>query len=166
MRGVPKIDSMTRKKGRVQHPMKIGTVTTIVVVLSALALTSSSTAPGQATNSPQLPVNNQTATNTANSTPKPPKKEPLMPPGTVNVVNINLPQFLEMYGDLANAQVDTSRLQPSPAPLLFHFTNTNAVTRPQLVKLLDQVLLDQARIVAIHSDKGHIILEPSPARTN
>lgn len=138
--------------------MKTQPPTKLVVVLSALAVVGfSRSTPAQATNSPQLPASQ--TTNTVSSTAKPPKKEPLMPAGCINVVNINLPQFLEMYGDLASAQVDASRLGASSSRVLFHFTNTNAVSRPQLVELLDQVLLDQAGIIAIHLDNTHIIFE-------
>jgi RNA polymerase sigma factor (sigma-70 family) len=88
---------------------------------------------------------------------QPPKKEMLMQAGSINFVNVNLSEFLRVYAEFANAQVDTSRLGTLP-PVLVQCNNTNAMTRTQLVQFLEQTLYDQAGIVATHPDATRVVL--------
>ena len=88
---------------------------------------------------------------------QPPKKEMLIQAGTINFVNVNLSEFLRVYGEFVNAQVDTSRLGTLP-PVLVQCNNTNAMTRTQLVQFLEQTLYDQAGIVATHPDATRVVL--------
>jgi len=62
---------------------------------------------------------------------------------------------MPLYADIADAQLDTSQLG-TLRPTIIRFTNTNAVTRSEAVRLLDKVLYDQAGIVATHSDSKHV----------
>jgi RNA polymerase sigma factor (sigma-70 family) len=88
---------------------------------------------------------------------QPSKKEMLMQAGSINFVNVNLSQFLRVYADFVNAQVDTSQLGTLP-PVLVQCNNTNPMTRTQLVQLLEQTLYDQAGIVATHPDATRVVL--------
>jgi hypothetical protein len=83
---------------------------------------------------------------------------PVLPAGNMNIIGIELEQFLPFYAALADAQLDTSALGKLP-PIIIRFTNTNAVTRVEAVQLLDQVLYDQAGIVVSRTDAKRVILK-------
>ena len=136
--------------------MKTPKIPENVVLLSALLGSIGFNAPGQTTNSPRTPATG-IVTNAATPS-QPQKKEMLIPAGSVNFVNVNVSQFLQIYGAYTGAQVDTNRLG-ARLFVLIHFTNTNAVTRSELIRLFDQVLYEQAGIEATHPDKTHVILE-------
>lgn len=88
-----------------------------------------------------------------------PQKEMRVPAGSIQLEGINLSQFLEVYSAYANAQADTSQLGTKLPIILFHFTNTNPVTRSEIIQLLDKTLYDQAGIVATHPNKTNVILK-------
>lgn len=90
---------------------------------------------------------------------QPPQKEMRVPAGSIQLDGINLSQFLEVYAAYANVKVDTSQLGTPLPIILFHFTNTNPVTRSEIIQLLDKTLYDQAGIVAAHSDKTNVVLK-------
>jgi hypothetical protein len=147
-----------------QHTMTIRNLTANIVALSALLAAGCSKAPSQAANSSQMAIS-QTTTSTASSA-KPPEKDEIIPAGSVNLMGIDLSQFLGIYAALAKTQVDTSQLGVPMPPVLIHFKNTNAVTRSEMVQLFDSVLYDQAGIVAVHPDKNHVVLQHRSSTSN
>ena len=77
-----------------------------------------------------------------------------------HLTNTSLVQVLDLYASIQNAELDVSdeirHLSPHVGITL---GTSNAVTRLEAVRLLDQALLNQAGIVAIHSDTNHVILK-------
>ncbi len=119
----------------------------------SLFLAGCSKAPSQPTES--SPSSVSATTNSTASLAKP--QDAIIPTGKINLINVDLSQFLQIYSALAGAQLDTSQLG-SPLPsILIHFTNTNAVTRSEAIILFDKALYDQAGIVATHTDKTHVV---------
>jgi hypothetical protein len=137
--------------------MKTRNLITNIVVLSALLAAGCSKAPSQAADSSQIP-RSQTPNSTTSAS-KPSEKEAVMLAGSVKLMGVELSQFFRLYASYAKAQVDTSQLGTPVPPLFIHFENTNAVTRAELVQLLDRVLYDQAGIVATHPDKTHVVFK-------
>ena len=127
------------------------------VILLVLLVAGCGKSPTSVSDSSQTALS-QTATNSATSTP-PPKNEAIIPAGTVNISGIELSQFLNIYKAVARVEIVTNRPAFALPPVLIQFENTNAVTRSELVRLMDQVLYDQARIVATHPDETHVVLK-------
>ena len=140
--------------------MKTRNLITIIVVLAALLVASCSKAPNQAADSSQITLS-QTTNSTTSST-KPSDKEEVIPAGSVKLKGVELSQVLSLYAALAKAQIDTSQLGTPPPPLFVHFEITNAVTRSEMIQLLDTMLYDQAGIVATHPDKTHVVFKHRP----
>jgi len=84
-----------------------------------------------------------------------PPPDPVIPAGTINIIGIELSQFLPLYAEIADSQIDAGQLGKLP-PVLIRFRNTNDVSRSEAVQLLDKVLYDQAGIIATHSDAKHV----------
>ena len=84
--------------------------------------------------------------------------DPIIPAGSINIIGIELSQFMPLYAVIADAQLDTRQLGKLP-PIIIRFRNTNDVTRSEAVRLLDKVLYDQAGIVATHPDTKHVLFK-------
>ena len=137
--------------------MKRRNLTTSIVLLSVLLVAGCSKAPSQTADSSQM-----SPSQTTNSTPgsaEPKEKDEVIPAGSVKLVGVELSQFLPIYAAYAKAQIDTSQLGTPLPSILVRFTNTNAVTRSEMVQLFDRVLYDQAGIVATHPDKTHVVFK-------
>ena len=135
--------------------MKTQHVTTTIVVLSISLAAGCSKSPSQTTESSAISAS--AASNSAGSSAK--SQDAIVPAGSINFINVDLSQFLQFYSAFARAQLDTSQLG-SPLPsILIHFTNTNAVTRTEAIRLLDRALYDQAGIVVTHPDKTHAVFK-------
>jgi hypothetical protein len=129
-------------------------ITAGMLVMAAVFAASCAKSPDKPTESIATIVSGNA--NAAPASHKP--SEPVMSAGSINIIGIELSQFLPFYAALADAQLDTSELGTLP-PIIIRFTNTNAVTRAEAVRLLDAVLYDQAGIVATHPDAKHVILK-------
>ena len=126
-------------------------ITASTLVMVAVFAASCSKSPSKPTESSPAVVSADT--NAAMGSAKLP--DPIVPAGSINIIGIELSQFMPLYAALADAQLDTSQLGKLP-PIIIRFRNTNDVTRSEAVRLLDKVLYDQAGIVATHPDTKHV----------
>ena len=97
----------------------------------------------------------------ASAAPSVQRSDAVIGPGLIDFRNAELSQVLQVYSELAGAQVDTSQIKNLP-PLLILFRNKQALTRSEAVRLLEQALLDQAGIKASYPDGKHVRLFRSP----
>jgi hypothetical protein len=134
-----------------QHTMKTQLLTTGVVILSVLFVAGCSQAPSQPTKTSTVGVS--ATTNSTASLTKP--HDHIVPAGSINIVGLELSQFMPLYASLSDADLDTSQLGKLP-PIIIRFKNTNDVTRSEAIRLLDQVLYQQAGIIASHPDAKHV----------
>lgn len=135
--------------------MKTQYLATTIVVLSAVFVAGCSKAPSQPAESSSISVS--ATTNRTASLAKP--HDAIVPAGSINFINVDLSQFLQFYSAFTGAQLDTSQLGSRLPSILIHFTNTNAVTRTEAIRLLDRALYDEAGIVATHPDKTHVVFK-------
>src|SRR6478672_1761614 len=119
---------------RIQH-----FITANAVLLVAVFAANCAKSPSKPTESSPIVVTS--ATNTTPGSANLP--DAIIPGGTINIIGIELSQFLPLYADIAGAQLDTSQIAKLP-PVTIRFKNTNDVTRSEAVRLLDKVLYDQA----------------------
>jgi len=93
---------------------------------------------------------------------KPPGDAGVVPPGAIHFVNIELKEFLPLYKDITGAEVDTSPMGKLP-PIVVRFTNTNAITKPEAIELLNRMLYEQAGIIATNTGPNRIQFRPRGA---
>jgi len=129
-------------------------ITASALLLVAVFAASCSKSPSSPAES--SPIVSSPDTNTTTRTTAPPND--IIPAGTINLIAVDLPQFLALYADIASAQLDTSQLGKLP-PVIIRFKNANDVTRSEAVRLLDKVLYDQAGIIVTHPDAKHALFE-------
>ena len=81
----------------------------------------------------------------------------IIPAGRIQFVNVQLSQVLAFYADLTGARLDTTRI-PRKVSLsaLISFENKKDITRAEAVQFLDKAFLEQAGLVASHTDAKHI----------
>jgi hypothetical protein len=113
--------------------MKTQSLSTNILVLTALLAAGCSKASSQAADSSQ--ISRSQANNSTTSSSKPPEEEEVIPAGSVKLAGVDLPRFLGVYSHCAKAQIDTSLLGTRPPAVLIHFENTNAVTLSEMVQL-------------------------------
>ena len=138
--------------------ISVGAGRSTIVVLSILLAAGCSQAPRQTNESTNIPA---TTTNSRTASLTQPA-DPIMPAGSINIIGLELAEALKIYAALAGAQLDTSSLGTTLPPVVIQFTNTNAVTRSEAVRLFDRALYEQAGLVATHPDKTHVVFEHRP----
>ena len=79
----------------------------------------------------------------------------IIPAGKIYIIGMALRQFIPIYAEIADAQLDVSQFGTLPL-VIVRFSNTNDVTRSEAVRLLDKMLYNQAGIVAVHADAKHV----------
>ena len=77
------------------------------------------------------------------------------PSGAINFINVPFSEILPYYATLAQAQMDTDKLQPLPG-VLISCQNTSPLTQAEAVQLFDKVFYD-CGIVATHVDTNHVV---------
>ncbi len=78
-----------------------------------------------------------------------------VPAGSIKFINLELSQILPIYAALTDAQLDISRLGKPPT-VLISFENKEAMTKAEVVRLLDKEFYSHG-IVATHPDKKHVV---------
>lgn len=78
--------------------------------------------------------------------------------GSINIIGLEVSQFLPLYAAIAASRLDTNQLG-NLHPIIIAFTNTNDVTRAEAVQLMDKVLYDQAGIVVTHPDSTQAVFK-------
>ncbi len=82
--------------------------------------------------------------------------DPVIPPVAIRLVNADLRQVLLIYGEASQAQIELEeRLERFPVSI--SFTNSEALTRSQMVAVLDE-LLEQAGIQVTHPETNRVIM--------
>jgi hypothetical protein len=89
-----------------------------------------------------------------------PGAEDTIPAGSINLINADLSQALQVYGLLADAELDILGLGRFP-PVLISFRNEQTMTRSNAVQAMDKVFYDHGILVR-HSDPKHVVLGPRP----
>ena len=69
----------------------------------------------------------------------------------------NYRRYSAFYGDLAGARLEVDE-QVSSSGMRISFKNTERVSRADLLRLLDNVLLEQARIEVTHAENNRVTM--------
>jgi RNA polymerase sigma factor (sigma-70 family) len=85
------------------------------------------------------------------------ESESMIPAGSINFINTDLRQVLEIYASLAQAKIEMDETVKS-LPVLIRFTNDEPVTKLEAIELLDSVLLEQAGIEVTHPKTNQVVM--------